>query len=223
MYALDVVPVSTAGVLYMSYPVCAIGFAWLMFRERPHPRAVGGAAVVLGAAALALGPEFGGDQTARLLLMITAPVSFGFAVAVIVGKVATLRPVERIGGFSVGTMAALGPIMASQSPGEALPSGLRDVALICGMGLLCGVGPQWLYTLCAPRIGAARAAIAGAMELPTMFVVSAAVFSETLTVPQAIAGAMVVGAILAVPSRPGPATLVVRRRHRLIPGRFYGT
>lgn len=223
VYALDVVPVSTASVLYMSYPVFAIGFAWAMFSERPHRRAVLGAALVLSASVLALGPEFGGDQTSRLLLMLLAPVSFGFAVAVIVGKVSTLRPIERVGAFSVGSMTALAPIMATQSASQALPSDLREVALLAGMGLLCGVGPQWLYTHCAPRVGAARAAIAGAMELPTMFVMSAVVFDEMLTVPQAVAGLIVVAAILAVPSRPGPATLLVRRRRRLIPGRFYKT
>lgn len=223
VYALDVVPISTAGVLYMSYPVFAIFFAWLMFSETPNRRAVLGAALVLSAAALALGPEFGGEQTQRLLLMIVAPLSFGFAVAVIVGKVAQLKPIERVGAFSAGSITALAPIMATQSASQALPSDLREVALIAGMGLLCGAGPQWLYTHCAPRVGAARAAIAGAMELPTMFVISAVVFSEMLTVPQAIAGLIVVAAILAVPSRPGPATLLVRRRRRLIPGRFYKT
>ena len=37
--AVEVVPVSTAGVIYMSYPLFAIVLAWALFRETPTRRA----------------------------------------------------------------------------------------------------------------------------------------------------------------------------------------
>ena len=60
--------------------------------------------------------------------------------------------------------------MLSLSPCESLPPNPTDVAFVIEIGHIASLGPQWLYSVCAPHIGAARAAIAGATELPTMFV-----------------------------------------------------
>ena len=123
--ALEVVPVATAGVLYMSYPIFAILFAWIFFQDTPHPRALWGALVVVGAAALALGPELNGDHTSKLLIMIAAPASFGFAVAVVTNRLGSLKTSERVVSLSVGSALALSPLMLSLPSDELLPSDNR--------------------------------------------------------------------------------------------------
>jgi drug/metabolite transporter (DMT)-like permease len=56
-----------------------------------------------------------------------------------------------------------------------------------------------------------------------MFLVGYLWFDEVLTWQQGLAGLMVLGAILLVPSRPSPGLTMVRRKRRLIPGRFYSS
>jgi drug/metabolite transporter (DMT)-like permease len=58
----------------------------------------------------------------------------------------------------------------------------------------------------APRIGPARAAAAGAFELPTMLAIGWLAFAEPLGAVELTAAALVIGAILLTPAtamRPG--------------------
>ncbi|MEM9464629.1 MAG: DMT family transporter [Actinomycetota bacterium] len=220
--AVEVVPVSTAGVIYMSYPLFAIVLAWLLFRERPTGRAMISGVIVLGASVVAMGPEIGGE-TEVLVVAFAAPLSFGFAVAVLTERLASLRPIERVAPIAFGSTVGLFPIMATQSFDESIPSDLTTWALALGIALFTAIGPQWMYSAAAPRVGPARAAIAGSTELPMMFLVGWLWFDEGLTWAQGAAGLMVVAAILLVPSRPSPGLTMVRRKRRLVPGRFYKT
>ena len=218
--AVTVVPVSTAGVIYLSYPIFTLLVLWAVFGQPPTRRALVGAVVVVVAAVIALGPEVSGEHTSELLILLAAPISFGLAVAVLTERMGSLNPLERVATVGVGSSAGLAPLVLSLPGDEVIPAEPSSWLLIIGIGLLTGVGPQWLYVKCAPRVGAPKAAVTGAIELPTMFAVSVLVFGEGLTITQVLAGLLVVGAILAVPSRPSPATVMARRRRRLIPGRF---
>jgi len=218
--AITVVPVSTAAVVYMSYPLFTLLVVWIVFGQAPILRAVVGALVVIAAAAIALGPEFSGEHRTQLIVLLAAPLSFGFAVAVLTERLGPLTPIERVATVGVGSSLGLAPIVLSLPTDQVLPGDSRGWLLVFGIGLVTGVGPGWLYVKCAPRVGAGKAAMSGAIELPTMFAVGAVAFGESLSAAQLLAGVLVVGAILAVPSRPSPATAMARRRRRLIPGRF---
>lgn len=219
--ALEVVPVSTAGVIYMSYPLFAIVLAWVLFRQPATPRALVSGMIVLLAAIVALGGELNGDEVDVLLVAFAAPVSFGFAIAVLTERLASLRPIERVAPIAAGSTIGLFPLVAVQPWDRAVPGDVQTWLLAIGIAALTAVGPQWMYSAAAPNVGPARAAVAGSVELPTMFLVGYAVFDEQLTVQQGVAGLMVLVAVLVVPSRQSPAVTVVRRRRRLIPGRFY--
>ena len=113
--------------------------------------------------------------------------------------------------------------MATQTWDESVPGDLTTWGLALGIAVITAIGPQWIYSAAAPNVGPARAAIAGSTELPMMFLVGYLWFDEALTVQQGIAGLMVLGAILLVPSRQSPGLSIVRRRRRLMPGRFYSS
>ena len=219
--AVEVAPVSTAGVIYMSYPMFAIVLAWVLFRQRATARALAGGTIVLVASIVALGAELRTDASDVLVVAFAAPISFGFAVAVLTERLTVLRPLERVAGIAVGSAAGLLPIMLSQGWEESVPGDARTWALAFGIALFTAIGPQWIYSAAAPNVGPARAAVAGSTELPMMFLVGFLWFDESLTAQQGIAGALVLVAILLVPSRPSPGLTMMRRRRRLIPGRFY--
>ena len=221
--AVEVVPVSTAGVIYMSYPLFAIVLAWALFGQQATRRSLFSGIVVLAASFVALGAELGGDDGEILLVAFAAPVSFGFAVAVLTERLSLLRPIERVAPIAFGSTIGLLPLMVNQTWDESIPGDLRTWALAIGIAMFTAIGPQWIYSAAAPNVGPARAAVAGATELPMMFVVGYLWFGEALTLEQGIAGIMVLGAILLVPARQSPGLTIVRRRRRLIPGRFYAS
>jgi len=222
--AIEVVPVSTAGVVYMSYPLVTVVLAWLMFRQRPARRAVAGGVLIIAAASIALGPEVSqGDTSAVLIVAFAAPVGFGFAIAVLTERLQALSPFERVAVAALGSVIALGPFMLTLQWNEAVPSGPSAWANVAGIAILTALVPQYVYVASAHAVGAARAAAAGAVELPMVFTVGWLAFGESLSWEQGIAGVLVLAAIVAVPSRQSPGIVMVRRRRRLIPGKFYGT
>jgi drug/metabolite transporter (DMT)-like permease len=54
--AVEIVPVSTAGILYMTYPVFTLLIAWLVFGDTPGRRAVTASLMIVVAAVLATSP-----------------------------------------------------------------------------------------------------------------------------------------------------------------------
>ena len=67
--------------------------------EKPHPRAVAGAVVI------PLGPR----PSVRVLLTISAPVR-SVLLAIAVGKVHSLKPVEGAGSFAIGSTLGQHPL-----------------------------------------------------------------------------------------------------------------
>lgn len=200
--ALDVIPVSTAGVIYMTYPVFTVLISWLVFREAPRARAWLAAGIIVAAAMIASSPAaIGTDAFAALAWALFAPFGFGLGINVLTHKLVGLPPLSRNACVLLGAAAGLLPLIASAGFEQAVPDTLWSVVLILGIAFVTGFVPQLLYVISAPRIGAARTAMAGSIELPTMFIVGWLAFGETITSLQMIAGAMVVAAIVISPSK----------------------
>jgi len=140
--ALEVVSVSTAGVIYMSYPMFAIALAWALFREKPAPRALFSGVIILVAAIMALGAELNGDDADVLLVVFAAPLSFGFAIAVLTERLTVLRPIERVAPIAAGSTIGLLPLVAVQPWDQAVPGDLNTWLLAIGIALLTAVGPS---------------------------------------------------------------------------------
>ena len=92
-----------------------------------------------------------------------------------------------------------------------LPSDSSDWLLIVGIGMGTALVPQLAYSVAAPFIGPARTAMAGAIELPTIFVIGWLAFDEAIGWPHLLAGALVIGAVVVTPSRPPPGAVVSTR------------
>jgi drug/metabolite transporter (DMT)-like permease len=165
--ALKTVPVTTVGVLYMTYPVFTILIGWLWFRDKTSRRGICGALMVIMAALLASSPAAVEPRhLPAMLISLTAPISFGLG-----------------------------------APGTVLPQQPGDWWLIAGLALGTALLPQWIYSVFAPEIGAARSAVAGSVELPTMFLVGWFLLGENIGIAQWLACLLVTLAILLTPAR----------------------
>jgi drug/metabolite transporter (DMT)-like permease len=194
--AVKVAPVSTVGVIYMTYPLFTLALAWPLLGHRPSGRALGAALMILAGAALALTPRaLGAAPVGVLLVSFAAPLAFGFAIVVLTGWLQRLSPLQRIATVPLGSTIGLSPLLLFQDPAELLPV-FDHWPLILGLAFGTALVPALLYVVAAPRIGPARTAIAGSFELPTMFAVGWLAFGEVVGPMQALAGALVIGAIL---------------------------
>jgi drug/metabolite transporter (DMT)-like permease len=200
--AVEIVPVSTAGILYMTYPVFTLLIAWLMFGDTPGRRAIAAALMIVAAAALATSPDaVTPDQVPALILSLAAPLGFGFGINVLVHKLTVIDPLARIATVSLGSVLGLLPLMAATPAAALFPASAPGWWLVAGIAFGSALIPQLLYTVAAPVIGTARTAIAGSFELPTMFLVGWFAFAEPVGVTQWIACAIVISAIALTPGR----------------------
>ena len=202
VYALKTVPVSTVGVLYMTYPVFTLLIGWIWFRDVPSKRAITAAMIVIMAAVLASSPAaVESGHLPAMLISLTAPVSFGFGINVLIHKLTPLTPIRRVATFSVGASASLIPLMILAAPGTVTPQSSTGWWLVAGLAMGTALIPQLLYTSFAPMIGAARSAMAGSVELPTMFFVGWFMLGEVIGAMQWLACLLVTLAILMTPAR----------------------
>lgn len=200
--ALETVPMSSLGVLYMTYPVFTLLIGWIWFRDLPSKRALSGALMVVMAALLASSPAaIEPHHLPAMLLSLSAPVSFGFGINVLIHKLTPIPGIARVATFSVGAAASLLPLLLLSTPAEVLPRTEAQWWLVAGLAFGTALLPQLLYTTFAPMIGAARSAIAGSIELPTMFLVGLLFMNETIGPAQWIACGLVTLAIVMTPAR----------------------
>lgn len=200
--AVEIAPVSTVGVLYMTYPVFTLVIGWLMFGDAPGRRAILASLMIVSAAALATTP--GAITTAQLpalILSLAAPLGFGFGINVLVHKLIVLKPVARIASVSLGSVLGLVPLMMATPAAALFPVSAGGWWLVAGIAFGSALVPQLLYTVAAPVIGTARTAIAGSFELPTMFLVGWFAFAEPVGGAQWIACAIVISAIAMTPGK----------------------
>lgn len=200
--AIETVPVSTVGVLYMSYPVFTVALAWLLFGDAPTRRALVASGLIVLAAGIAGNPSVVAvEQIPALLLSLGAPLGFGFGICVLVYRLGRIAPLARIASVSLGSLLALLPLVLLSDPVEVIPQTLQGWMLIAGIGVFAALIPQLVYTVCSPVVGASTTAAIGSVELPTMFAISFFAFDEALTLAQGIACVLVVGAIVLSGSR----------------------
>ncbi|MBY6083063.1 DMT family transporter [Ruegeria arenilitoris] len=200
--ALEALPASTVGVLYMTYPVFTLVIAWALFSDAPTRRALLASGLIVLAAIIAGSPASVSPQhIPTFLVALAAPFGFGFGICVLVHRLSRIAPLARIASVSLGSVLGLLPLMLSADVRQLLPEGQSDWILIVGIGLVTALVPQLIYTICSPLIGASQTAVVGSIELPTMFVVGFVAFGEAITAPQAIACALVLGAIAITRSR----------------------
>jgi drug/metabolite transporter (DMT)-like permease len=199
--AVKTVPVAVAGVVYMSYPLFAVLFAWLLAGQRPGLRAGLAALMVLGAAALVLNADaFSEGSLVTLLWSLPAPIGFGLIVVVLSVLVKKLSAFERMACGMLGALIGLTPLTLREGIATAIPSDLDGWLLVGTLALVTALIPQLLYTLAAPMVGAARSAAAGSVELPTMFAVGWLAFGEAIGPQEILAALLILAAVFLSPA-----------------------
>ncbi len=200
--ALKSLSVAETGILFMTFPLFAIAFGFL-FGERPGVRGLVGAALIILAAVI-VAPSDALDPSGALgavAAALVAPAAYGLLLNIIARRVHTLPAISATGSIAMGSVLVLGPIVATLPIAEVLPSEPVAYLWLAVFSAMTALIPQLVYVVFSPRIGAVRTAMAGSVELPTMFLVGAVAFGEPLGWTHLVAGALILGAI-ALTARP---------------------
>jgi len=203
--SIALIPISTAGVIYMSYPVFTVVIACLWFRQSFTARSLAASAMIVAAALMVSAPsQAHGDHESGfgLLFALIAPVTFAFAVNVLASKLEGISPLSRVAGLAFGAVIGLLPLVLPLAETQMLPESASDLWKIAGIGLVTALIPQLLYVSNAPLIGAQKSAMLGGIELPTMILIGWLAFGEPLSPGQFIAASLVLLAVTVTPSTP---------------------
>ena len=199
--ALKIVPISSVSVIYMTYPLFTLLASWLLIKNKPGKRALFASLLVLIAAVLAFLPEGLSNAAIKaLLLAFCAPLTFGLSIAILTDKLECLAPLQRLVGFATGASLGLIPLLIPLQATQLFPSNPEDWSYVVLLALFTAFIPQFLYSSIAPRIGPAKSAMAGSIELPTMLVIGIVFFNEHLTFLHIISVSLVLIAILITPA-----------------------
>jgi drug/metabolite transporter (DMT)-like permease len=198
--ALRSLPVAEVAVLFMTYPFFTILIAAVAFRERPRPRALVAAGLVLAAAAVATGPGRIASGPA-VLFALAAPAAYGLLLNVLARKLGGAPPLAAVAAVALGATLGVAPLLPALPAAAVLPSTADVWAGVLAAGVLTALLPQLLYVRFAPRVGAVRTSIAGSAELPSQVLCGVVAFGEPLTWATAAGIALVLVAIL-VGARP---------------------
>ncbi len=199
--ALERVSVASAGVVYMTYPLFAVLLARLLLGQRLTARALLAAALVVAGALLALSPaSLPAGQLPALLSALPAPLAFALIIVVLTGCTHGLTTLEKMACGMAGATLGLLPLALLEGDLLGLPAVPGVWLLIAGMIATTALLPQLLYTFAAPRVGPSRSAMAGSLELPTMFAVGALAFGESLGAAELGAAALICLSVVVAPA-----------------------
>jgi len=199
--ALDDVSVASAGVVYMSYPLFVVLLAWLLVGQAMTGRAAVGAVLVLAGSFVVNSPGALADgHWAVLLFSLPAPVGFALIVVLLATVGHELSTLERWSAICVGHVIGLVPAALASSGGTVLPGSAAAWPWIAGLAMVTATVPQLLYTLASRHVSPARAAAAGAAELPTMLAVGWVAFGEQLGLRETLGATLVIAAIGVTPA-----------------------
>lgn len=199
--AYRLVGVGTASLLYYCGPVIVMALAPVLFKERiDAAKALGFAAVVLGACLVSI-QALGGGQDARGLLLGAVSACAYAAMIVCSKKAVAVRPdaagkglrntfIQLLAGFAV----AAGYCIATQGF-EALliPAAPSDIAPLLVLGLLnTGVGCFFYFTSVG-KLPVQTVAVLGYLEPLSAVVLSALILGEPLGAAQIVGAVLIVG------------------------------
>lgn len=194
--SLEAMPIAEAGVLFMTYPAFAILIARLVFGERLRPLSILATALVVMAAVLAApAGSLGGGTGAAVALALLAPAAYGLLINILAYKLQALRPLAVVGAVALGSVLALAPLLLRLPLAAIVPADPAALPWLLAFSAVTALGPQFLFALCAPRIGPVRTAIAGSMELVSMLAVAVIAYAEALSRTQMLAAILIIVAV----------------------------
>jgi drug/metabolite transporter (DMT)-like permease len=186
--ALSQIPVTQAIFIYYSYPVISLLVGWGLYGKKPTTNHMISAGLIIIAASLVFQPQqLDARQWLPTLSCFLAPLVFALTIHYWSQPRKPLAPLQRMRCGLLGHMLVLVPLAIISQPAVWLPqSNVGYVWVIALAGLATSL-PQLLFTIGAPKVGAEKTSIAGALELVVALIGGTIVLGNGLDHSQIVA------------------------------------
>jgi len=186
--ALSQIPVAQAIFIYYSYPVISLLVGWGLYGKQPTINHVISAGLIIISASLVFQPQqLEARQWLSTLSCFLAPLVFSLTIHYWSQPRKPLEPLQRMRCGLLGHMVVLIPLAIISQPVTWLPqSNVGYIWVIALAGLATSL-PQFLFTLGAPKVGAEKTSIAGALELVVALICGTVVLGNGLNHSQIVA------------------------------------
>jgi drug/metabolite transporter (DMT)-like permease len=197
--ALEHIDASLTSLLLYTYPALVFCGAVALGREHVTPwKALALALASAGAALVLLGGGTAGLEATGVVLALAAGVTYAVYILVADGIVARIDPF--LLGALVATGAAATFVLAGTAAG-ALQFTSAGWVWIVAIALLSTVLPIVTFMLGMARVGASTASIVSTFEPVVTVALAVALYGESLGPLQALGGALVLAAVVALQTR----------------------
>jgi len=186
--ALSQIPVAQAIFIYYSYPVISLLVGWGLYGKKPTTNRVISAGLIIIAASLVFQPQqLDASQWLPTLTCFLAPLVFALTIHYWSQPRNPLAPLQRMRCGLLGHMVVLVPLAIISQPAAWLPLSNVGYVWIIALAALATSLPQLLFTIGAPKVGAEKASIAGALELVVALICGTVVLGNELNHSQIVA------------------------------------
>jgi drug/metabolite transporter (DMT)-like permease len=194
--ALSQIPVTQAIFIYYSYPVISLLVGWGLYGKKPATNHMISAGLIIIAASLVFQPQrLDAGQWLPTLSCFLAPLVFALTIHYWSQPRKPLAPLQRMRCGLLGHMLVLVPLAIISQPTVWLPqSNVGYVWVIALAGLATSL-PQLLFTMGAPKVGAEKTSIAGALELVVALIGGTIVLGNGLDHSQIVAMVLILMAM----------------------------
>jgi drug/metabolite transporter (DMT)-like permease len=197
--ALEHIDASLTSLLLYTYPALVFCGAVALGRERVTPwKALALALASAGAALVLLGGGTAGLETTGVALALAAGATYAVYILVADGIVARIDP------FLLGALVATGAaatFLVAGAAGGALHFTSGGWVWIVAIALLSTVLPIVTFMLGMARVGASTASIVSTFEPVVTVAFAVTLYGEALGPLQALGGALVLAAVVALQTR----------------------
>jgi drug/metabolite transporter (DMT)-like permease len=186
--ALSQIPVTQAIFIYYSYPVISLLVGWGLYGKKPTTNHMISAGLIIIAASLVFQPQqLDARQWLPTLSCFLAPLVFALTIHYWSHPRKPLAPLQRMRCGLLGHMLVLVPLAIISQPTVWLPQSNAGYVWVIALAGLATSLPQLLFTIGAPKVGAEKTSIAGALELVVALIGGTIVLGNGLDHSQIVA------------------------------------
>jgi drug/metabolite transporter (DMT)-like permease len=186
--ALSQIPVTQAIFIYYSYPVISLLVGWGLYGKKPTTNHMISTGLIIIAASLVFQPQrLDAGQWLPTLSCFLAPLVFALTIHYWSQPRKPLAPLQRMRCGLLGHMLVLVPLAIISQPTVWLPQSNAGYVWVIALAGLATSLPQLLFTIGAPKVGAEKTSIVGALELVVALIGGTIVLGNGLDHSQIVA------------------------------------
>lgn len=196
-FSLRYLTAGLATVVLYTYPAMVVVVSAVAMEESITARKVAALGLTTLGIAFVVGADTAGAEPVGVGLALCAAFCYAIYTAGSRAAVPSMSPAALTVGVLVGTTASM-LVYGALDGGLALPNGWEEWGVVAGIVVASTVVPHVLFYRGVSRLQAGRVGVVSTVEPVVTVVLGVALLGETVTLPAAVGGALVLAGVLFV-------------------------